>query len=88
MEFEWEVIYIRQKKKREMRCFRKALSIKEFVVELHLSRNLLKKPPLKQITNLLCSQAAQVTPLMFWAVGTLLQDFVALGDHSRGATDE
>lgn len=58
------------------------------MVELQLSHNLLKKPPLRQITNLLCSQAAQVTPLMFWAVGTLLQDFVALGGHSRGARDE
>lgn len=58
------------------------------MAELHLSGNLLKKPSLKQITNLLCSQAAQVTPLMFWAAGTLLQDFVALGGHSRGAADE
>lgn len=68
--------------------FEKSISIEEFVVKLHLSRNLCKKPPLKQITNLLCSQAAQVTPLMFWAVGTLLQDFVALGGHSSGAADE
>lgn len=27
MEFEWDVIYIRQKKKREMCCFRKALAL-------------------------------------------------------------
>lgn len=57
-------------------------------MELKLSHNLLKKPPLRQITNLLCSQAAQVTPLMFWAVGTLRQDFVALGGRSRVARDE
>lgn len=57
-------------------------------MELQLSHNLLEKPPLRQITNLLCSQAAQVTPLMFWAVGTLLQDFVALGGRSPAAWDE
>lgn len=58
------------------------------MVKLHLSHNLLRKSLLQQITNLLCSQAAQVTPLMFRAVGTLLQDFVALGGHSREAADE
>lgn len=57
-------------------------------MKLHLSHNLLEKPLLRQITNLLCSQAAQVTPLMFLAVATLLQDFVALGGHSREAADE
>ena len=57
-------------------------------MEFHLSCNLLKKPQLKQITNLLCSQAAQITPLMFWAAGTILQDFVALGGRSHGAADE
>lgn len=71
-----------------MSCFKKSINIKESVVELQLSHNLLKKNPLRQITNLLCSQAAQVTPLMFWAVGTLLQDFVALGGRSRAARDE